>query len=531
MGVPVVSLASERHAGRVGASLLARVDLGDLCANDVDEYVNRACSLAADAARRASLRQDLRERMRGCSLGDPLRFVPTLEAAYRAIWRRHCEAGGIDSRRFRRASLPGDVPLYVPAAVDSISSFVVREQGDWFEDEIRFVRRLVQEGDRVLDVGANVGFYALSMAACVGETGRVWAFEPAPASAELLRLGAEQGYERQLQVVERALSNRVGEVSLFVSPDAELSTLRADAHRTGAAPIAVHVSTLDHCREELDLRDISFIKLDAEGEEAAILEGGLALLETEAPLVMYELEHAGTVREDLIARFDTLGYRAYRLVSGLGALVPFDLEHPPSPLPLNSFACPDARAEVLCARGLLVRELDAAPASSHRDPVARACALVRRPAASPNELPLRAAEMCATLAQLRDAADTAAQTRVLLALARIAACWGERAVALKALDEAATRARRGDVGSLTEPLLAPVSQFDAVAVDGRENAWVEAACLAAMESYGTHSAFFTPEQSLRRLTRLTELGFADEETRRRLELIQMLLERLALLRN
>jgi hypothetical protein len=139
--------------------------------------------------------------------------------------------------------------------------------------------------------------------------------------------------------------------------------------------------------------------------------------------------------------------------------------------------------------------------------------------------------MCATLAQLRDAADTAAQTRVLLALARIAACWGERAVALKALDEAATRARRGDVGSLTEPLLAPVSQFDAVAVDGRENAWVEAACLAAMESYGTHSAFFTPEQSLRRLTRLTELGFADEETRRRLELIQMLLERLALLRN
>ncbi|MHA1113518.1 MAG: O-linked N-acetylglucosamine transferase family protein [Alphaproteobacteria bacterium] len=87
MGVPVVTLASDRHAGRVGASLLARLGLTDLVAEDADAYVALAAALAADEARRVSLRTDLRDRMAASPLCDSPGFARRIETAYRDMWR------------------------------------------------------------------------------------------------------------------------------------------------------------------------------------------------------------------------------------------------------------------------------------------------------------------------------------------------------------------------------------------------------------------------------------------------------------
>ena len=70
MGVPVVTLAGESHAGRVGVSLLHRVGLDDLVASDLDGYVDAAAGLAGDRERLGELRSGLRARMRGSSLCD-----------------------------------------------------------------------------------------------------------------------------------------------------------------------------------------------------------------------------------------------------------------------------------------------------------------------------------------------------------------------------------------------------------------------------------------------------------------------------
>ena len=75
------------------------------------------------------------------------------------------------------------VRIVVPDSLDLITPYVLLEQQDWFEDEIKFLRRLLQPGQKVIDVGANYGVYTLSMAQTVGPTGRVWAFEPASNTA------------------------------------------------------------------------------------------------------------------------------------------------------------------------------------------------------------------------------------------------------------------------------------------------------------------------------------------------------------
>lgn len=90
MGAPVITLRGERHAGRVGVSLLTTVGLSELIAETPKAYVDLAADLARDFARLENLRASLRERMRASALCDAVGFARDMEAAYRAMWRRWC---------------------------------------------------------------------------------------------------------------------------------------------------------------------------------------------------------------------------------------------------------------------------------------------------------------------------------------------------------------------------------------------------------------------------------------------------------
>ena len=90
MGVPVITLSGDRHAGRVGASILNRVGLGDLVAETREAYVETAVALANDLNRLSTLRNGLRDRVRQLPLCDADAFARDVEAAYREMWRRVC---------------------------------------------------------------------------------------------------------------------------------------------------------------------------------------------------------------------------------------------------------------------------------------------------------------------------------------------------------------------------------------------------------------------------------------------------------
>ena len=85
MGVPVITLFGDRHAGRVGASILSRLGLDEFVAENRESYVETAMALANDSARLTALRHNLRARMQASPLCDTPAFARQVEAAFRQM--------------------------------------------------------------------------------------------------------------------------------------------------------------------------------------------------------------------------------------------------------------------------------------------------------------------------------------------------------------------------------------------------------------------------------------------------------------
>ena len=90
-GLPVVALRGSGAASRQAASILDRLGLADLVADDEVRYVEVAVTLARDAARLSRMRQELPGSVDRSELADAARFTRGLESAYRAMWRAWCE--------------------------------------------------------------------------------------------------------------------------------------------------------------------------------------------------------------------------------------------------------------------------------------------------------------------------------------------------------------------------------------------------------------------------------------------------------
>lgn len=91
MGVPVVTLRGDRHASRVGASLLQAIGRAEWIATNETEYVAIAAALAADLPRIDELRLTLREQMRASILLDHATQAARFGAALRRCWVEWCE--------------------------------------------------------------------------------------------------------------------------------------------------------------------------------------------------------------------------------------------------------------------------------------------------------------------------------------------------------------------------------------------------------------------------------------------------------
>jgi FkbM family methyltransferase len=178
-----------------------------------------------------------------------------------------------------------------------------------------FLFGLLRKNDRVVDLGAHVGTFALG-AAAVGCD--VVAVEAAPKNVSLLEAGIRENSLERVRVISAAVSNRPGTLR-FVA-NGPFGQVCGDDY---AGPcIEVPAVTLDRLLSEVGWDRIDYVKIDVEGAEIAAFRGMSDILgRKDAPVIVYEsnghiLESHGLSSTHLISMLETFGYRSYAVEKG-----------------------------------------------------------------------------------------------------------------------------------------------------------------------------------------------------------------------
>ena len=141
----------------------------------------------------------------------------------------------------------------------------------------------LQDGDVVLDIGANIGWYALLLAQNSPSSVRIYAFEPDPLNFELLTANVQLNNAQKITGVPKALSDQCETKTLYLYPHKNRGRHSLIPLTKGdGETVQVTTTTLDDFLDEyaVDPARVKFIKMDVEGYEYHVLRGASRLLET-----------------------------------------------------------------------------------------------------------------------------------------------------------------------------------------------------------------------------------------------------------
>ncbi len=183
-----------------------------------------------------------------------------------------------------------------------------------WEPEYGILDEFIKPGDWVIDIGANVGHYTKRFSELVGEEGRVIAFEPIPITFSLLSANIQLFPYTNVTLINAALSDKLDVVGMSIPEFSTGLTNYYQAHLSADldCPLSVLIMSLD----SLDIkRNVSLVKIDAEGHEVSVLAGMKKLIETFHPVLVVE-----TGSNQIIADLEALGYVSEKLAGSPNVL-------------------------------------------------------------------------------------------------------------------------------------------------------------------------------------------------------------------
>ena len=173
-------------------------------------------------------------------------------------------------------------PEVVRLSLDGIeASFTARTphelrcvESTWFSEGQMLSRALssLQAGDVFVDVGGNLGMFAIFAAKIVGPTGRVIAFEPETVAFGRLQANIELNQLRNVTALQLALSNSCGRSTLILGEPDAVSQSAHIGDRSGKSEV-IETVTYDGLAQARALPIPQVVKMDVEGHEMAALQG------------------------------------------------------------------------------------------------------------------------------------------------------------------------------------------------------------------------------------------------------------------
>jgi FkbM family methyltransferase len=158
---------------------------------------------------------------------------------------------------------------------------MIMASGQYEPRSVELLKRIIRPGMKCIDAGAHIGFYSCLIASLVGETGKIYAFEPMPSHFKLLLKNIK---ENQFHQVIRAYNLACSDVqgNLNVS---KISNMFVVGQVSSTEQVMVEAVGLDDIIEDA----IDFVKLDVEGHEPSVIRGMMSIISKNKPILLSEI--------------------------------------------------------------------------------------------------------------------------------------------------------------------------------------------------------------------------------------------------
>lgn len=213
---------------------------------------------------------------------------------------------------------PTALPTFVTMLANATSKGLEPGTGD-------VLRRLVQPGMVVADVGANIGLLTLVMAWAAGPTGKVIAFEPEAVPRSNLEKMKHLNGLSWVEVRDQAVGERAGQLTFHVSDIIGHSSLYALPETEGSREIQVEVVRLD---DVAPAKRLDVVKIDVEGAELDVLAGMQGVIARNPDLAVVaefgpeHLKRVGQTPAQWFKAFADAGFKAYIIDEATSAAAP-----------------------------------------------------------------------------------------------------------------------------------------------------------------------------------------------------------------
>ena len=175
------------------------------------------------------------------------------------------------------------------------------------------IKRLVKPGMNAIDVGANIGWITLHLAACVGRTGKVLAFEGSDWTYERLRDNVRLNDFAWVEPVHAVVGPTDNDSVELVLPCGYRLDYADTATRQKMPMVRLDTAAAN-------LKRVDFIKSDTDGYEPGVFEGAREILRRDRPILLFEVApyYLGTGNEELNTLFNELKSLGYQFESLAG---------------------------------------------------------------------------------------------------------------------------------------------------------------------------------------------------------------------
>jgi FkbM family methyltransferase len=194
--------------------------------------------------------------------------------------------------------------------------------GIWEPAISKYIKDTLRTGDTFIDIGANIGYDSLLAATCVGETGRVYAFEASPSIFASLKQNLATNDATNVMTYNFAIADRECEVSIYRNRPENLggSTIvpQIAAHRGAIFEATARGLPLLSILDPEIVCHARIIKIDVEGAEWRVLTGIMDILpqtsrhtELIVEIDRTTLARDGVSLDDIVSLFDKAGFEGF----------------------------------------------------------------------------------------------------------------------------------------------------------------------------------------------------------------------------